>query len=122
LSFSACNKTEKRSPKAITNEDNKDDFNTIISTLNEELEGINNKNLNHDDRIEMTTKFIKNLTKLLRTKESTELNDEDLQKELDYNIVAKSNIQNNDGISVRIVRFDGLSELVGTLERKWTYL
>ncbi len=109
-------------PKSTTNVGNKDDLSTIIETLNEELKDINDKNFAHDERVEMTTKFIGNLTKLLQIKESIKLSDEDLQKALDYTIAAKTNVQNINGISTRIVRFDGLPELFGTLERKWTYI
>lgn len=108
--------------KPNANVDKKDDLNTIIGVLNEDLKGINNKNLEHDERVGTTTNFTQNLTKLLKNKESTKLSDEDLQKALNYNIVAKTNIQNIDGVSARIVRFDGLPELFGTLERKWTYI
>jgi hypothetical protein len=114
--------TQSPAPKPTMNVGSKDDLSTIIGTLNEELNGINDKNLTHDERVEITTKFIENLAKFLRIKESTKLSDEDLQKALDYNIVAKTNVQNIDGTSVRIVRFDGLPELFGTLERKWTYI
>lgn len=115
FSFSACNKTKQGSSSI-------NDLSNLIGTLNEELKDINDKNLTHDERVGMTKKFVRNLTKLLRIKESRELSDEELQKALNYNIVAKTNIQNINGISARIVRFDGLPELFGTLERKWTYI
>ncbi len=114
--------TQSPAPKPTANVDSTDDLSTIIGTLNEELKGINDKNLAHDERVGMTIKFIENLTKLLQNKESTKLSDEDLQKALDYSIVSKTKIQNIDGNNVRIVRFDGLPELFGTLERKWTLI
>lgn len=109
-------------PESTMSVGDEDNIFTIIKTLNEELKGINEKNLTHDERVEMTKKFIENLINFFEIKESTNLSDEDLQKALDYNIVAKTNDQNIDGTSVRIVRFDGLPELFGTLERKWTYI
>lgn len=114
--------TQSSAPKPTANVGSTDDLSTIMGTLNGELKGINDKNLAHDERVEMTTKFIENLAKFLRIKESTKLSDEDLQKALDYNIVAKTNAQNINGTRVRIVRFDGLPELFGTLERKWTFV
>ena len=98
------------------------ELNTIISLLNESLNGINNKNFTHDERIEMTTRFLENLTKLLETKESTKLGDEDLQEALDYSIVSKTKTKVVGKYNVRIVRFDGLPDLFGTLERKWTFI
>ena len=132
LMFSACDKIEKNNyveqPKLIvaveskSNDDNISDISTVIIALNETLKGISNKTLTHDERVEMTTSFVENLTKLLQNKESTKLSDEDLQEALDYNIVSMTKAKNIDGISIRIVRFDGSSELFGTLERKWTYI
>ena len=138
LSFSACSKVEQGEPpkesisstinanthSAVPNPtmNSKDDLNTIIGILNEELKDMRDENLTHDEKVDITIKFTENLAEFLRIKESTKLCDEDMQQALNHHIVAKTNVQNIDGVSVRIVRFDGLPELFGTLERKWTYI
>ncbi|MDD2402623.1 MAG: hypothetical protein PHI90_08220 [Clostridia bacterium] len=114
--------TQSHEQKSITNEGSKNDINISIETLNCILKDINNKNFTHAERVGMTTIFLENLTKLLQNKESIKLSDEDMQNALDYSIVSKTKAQSIDENNVRIIRFDGLPELYGTLERKWIYI
>jgi hypothetical protein len=123
-SISSTTEVQSPKPESTTNDGNKDDLNTIIATLNDNLKSINNKTITHDERVQFTTRLIENLTKLLKNRESSKLSDEELQKALDYNIVVNSKAQSFDGtnFNVRIVRYDGLPELFGTLERKWSLI
>lgn len=105
--------------------DKENDLKSVITELNESLRGVNNKNLSRDERLKLLTSFLEDIKSLLAKRESTKYSDEELQKALDYNIfVSKTIIANINGVdtSLRIVRYDGLPELCGTLERKWTYV
>lgn len=104
---------------------NKDiQLNKLMNILNDNLEVIENRNLSYDERIDEVMKFIENLNLLLSMKESMMLEDEDLEKALGNKVVSKTKMFASSGIEykIRIVRYNGLSELHGTLERMWTFL
>lgn len=114
--------TQATDQEATMNVGDDDNLSTINGAIIEDIKGINDKSFTHDERVEKTINIIENLKEFFETEESTKLSDEDLQRVLDYKIVAKTNVNNINGTSVRIIRFDGLPELFGTLERKWTYI
>ncbi len=91
-----------------------------INLLNNMQNDIIDSNNTHDKRVEMSLEYIEILMKFLEAKESTLLNNDELEEALNNNIVVKT--KQKDDRTIRIIRYDGLSELFGTLERKWTII
>lgn len=91
-----------------------------IAELNKLQEDIKNVNFSHEDRVKKSWEYIECLQGFLEEDFTKLLEDEELTELLGHNVVLKSNVSTDFGI--RIVRYDGLPELFGKLERKWTII
>lgn len=88
--------------------------------LNELQEDIIGGDYTHDERINMSLEYIENLMNFLEIEANSKSSNDELEEILNYNIVSKTKVFN--GNKYRIIRYDGLPELFGTLERKWTVI
>lgn len=104
---------------------NSTEYNENICTedlkhLNEMQYRILNNDLTHDEKVELSSSYIDKLTELLSSVYTMKLGDSELEKLLDNNVVIKSASQND--FRIRTIRYDGLSNVFGTLERRWTFV
>jgi hypothetical protein len=111
-------------PKTNINGSEGNSVGTIIKTLSDNREAIHNEALSKEQRKISSLNYIENLEKFLNLRESTKYSDQELRKTLGDDVVSKTTKVNISGreIDARILRYDGLSELFGTLARRWTYI
>jgi len=103
---------------------NPEKSNLLIEELNEHQNNIYNDSLTHEERVENTLLYTDKLLQLLRNEDASNIEDEELQNLLEYKIHAftQQSMVNDKSINIRIVRYDGLPELFGTMERRWTFI
>jgi len=94
--------------------------NVTYDVLNELQESIIDSDFSHDERVDMSMKYVDYLTTFLEIEANSQLSNDELEDILNYNVVSKTITLN--GNQYRVVRYDGLPELFGTLERKWTII
>jgi hypothetical protein len=84
------------------------------------LSTIGDTNRSTDERSQALESFLKGVESFLQSEGSMAYSDQDLSQKLDQQIVVKTKVEN--GTSFRIVHYAGLPELLGTLERNWTFV
>ncbi len=95
--------------------ENKESIEKVLRDLKAKLDQISDTTRSGDDRSLVLGQFLEGLTAFLQTEGSSEYTDQELEEKLGNQIFSKTKKINGTGI--RVVRYAGLPDMLGTLER-----